>query len=744
MKRKYNVEGMACSACSASVERVVSKLDGVESASVNLLTKTLVIECKNSLDDALVIETVSDAGFEATLISKEGEEVAKKEQKSEKKASEQAFTPVKVRLWVSIPFMLVLMYVAMGHMIHLPAVPFADPESSPVGFAFLQFLLTLPVIYVNRKFYFVGFKALAKKAPNMDTLVALGSSASLFFGVFAIFRMAGGDAEIIHRYVHNLYFESVSMILTLVTVGKYLEERSKNKTGDALEKLKKLAPDKASVIKDGVETEISTSDIKVGDVLVIRAGQSIPVDAVVIEGGSSVDESALTGESMPVLKSVGDEVISASVNTTGFLKVRATKVGADTTLSQIIDLVENAGAVKPPISRLADRVSGIFVPVVMIISLITLAVWAIISKDLDLAVSNAVSVLVISCPCALGLATPVAIMVNMGRCASSGILVRSADALETLHKTDVVVLDKTGTITEGRPKAVFVKAFLVSEDDFLESALTLEQMSHHPLSLAVVEYAKEKNVRAREASGFETVLGKGVFCTSEGKKIISGNALYLQENGVDIPKEFLNDEPFTKLFFAKDGKFIGVIGVRDSVKESSKEAISQLMEQKIDVVMLTGDSESAAKIIAGEVGISHVISGVLPADKERVVKELMADGKTVAMVGDGINDSPALTAADIGIAIGSGSDIAIDSADVVLMKNDLLDVSRAIRYSAQTMRNIKQNLFWAFFYNAVGIPVAAGVLYPLGILLSPMIGSFAMSLSSVFVVTNALRLYKKK
>ena len=735
---------MMCAACSSSVERVCSKIDGVKSASVNLLTKTMVLECEQTFDDNLIIQAVSDAGFEATRLDKQEDVAAKNDKKDEKSADNARFTPVKVRLWVSIPFLIVLMYVAMGHMVGLPAVPFADPDKAPVAFAFLQFLLTLPVLYVNRKFYFVGFKALIKKAPNMDTLVALGSLAALFFGVFAIFRMSSGDAEVVHRYAHNLYFESVSMILTLVTVGKYLEERSKNKTGDALEKLKKLAPDKASVIRNGIAVEISASDIVPGDILVIKAGQSIPVDGVVVEGESAVDESALTGESIPVLKTVGDSVISASLNTTGFLKVRATKVGADTTLSQIIDLVENAGAGKPPISRLADKVSGIFVPVVMSISLLTLIVWAIISKDLDLAVSNAISVLVISCPCALGLATPVAIMVNMGRCASSGILVRSADALETLHKADVVVLDKTGTITEGRPKVVFCKAHNVSENEFLSLALTLENMSHHPLSMAVLAYAKEKNIEQMEASSFETVLGKGVCCRLGEDKIISGNVAYLEENGVNIPEEFLQNEPFTKLFFAKNQEFIGVFGVRDNVKESSKQAISELLKSGIDTIMLTGDTESAAKNIADEVGITKIYAGVLPSDKEKVVSELMASGKTVVMVGDGINDSPALSAANIGIAIGSGSDIAIDCADVVLMKNDLLDVSRAIRYSAQTIRNIKQNLFWAFFYNTIGIPVAAGVLYPIGILLSPMIGSFAMSLSSIFVVTNALRLYKKK
>ena len=744
MQRKYTVEGMACAACSASVERVVSRLDGVNSASVNLLAKTLIIDCADTLDDSLVIEAVTDAGFEAERIVQKQENTPKTDKNDKKNTKSDGLASAKVRLIVSIPLMLVLMYVAMGHMWGLPLPSFASPHKSPIGFAFTQFLLTLPVMYVNRKFYIVGFKALAKRAPNMDTLVALGSLASLFFGIFAIYRMATGDPQLVDKYVHNLYFESVSMILTLVTVGKFLEERSKNKTGDAIKKLKSLAPDKATVLRGDVEVEIATSDLAINDILVVKAGQSIPVDGIVVDGASSVDESALTGESMPVMKIVGDTVMSASVNTTGYLKVKATKVGADTTLAKIVELVENAGAGKPPIARLADKVSGVFVPIVMGISLVTLAVWLIISKDFDLAVSNAVSVLVISCPCALGLATPVAVMVNMGRCATSGILVRSAEALELLHKTDVVVLDKTGTITVGHPEVVFVKASTVPEDELVRLAVTLESMSHHPLSLAVIDYADSKNIAPSAAKSFETVLGKGVLCECDGSEIISGNTLFMQENGVEIPKEFLEDAPYTKLFFAKDKKFIGVIGVADKVKDSSKESIARLLAQNIDVVMLTGDSESSAKAVADEVGIKRIFAKVLPADKERVVKELMSEGKVVAMVGDGINDSPALTAASVGIAIGSGSDIAIDCADIVLMKNDLLDVERAVRYSKQTIKNIKQNLFWAFFYNTVGIPVAAGVLFPLGILLSPMIGSFAMSLSSLFVVTNALRLYKKK
>ncbi len=737
MQKKYTVEGMACAACSASVERVVSKLDGVKNASVNLLAKTLVVDCEDSLDDSAVINAVTDAGFEAFPILPKQDKLPENNTKNNKNSD---LSSTKVRLLVSIPLMLILMYVAMGHMWGLPLPPFANPEISPVGFAFTQFLLTLPVIYVNRKFFIVGARALIKKAPNMDTLVALGSCASLFFGIFAIYRIAMGE----HSYVHNLYFESAAMILTLVTVGKFLEERSKNKTGDALKKLKSLAPDKASVIRGEKEIEIPASELVIGDTLIIRAGQSIPVDGVVVEGASSVDESALTGESMPVLKNAGDSVMSASVNTTGFLKIRATKVGADTTLAQIVELVENAGAGKPPIARLADRVSGVFVPVVMTIALVTFTVWLIISGDFDLAVSNGVSVLVISCPCALGLATPVAIMVNVGRCAASGILVRSAEALELLHKADTVVLDKTGTITVGHPEVVYFKEYDVSREQLLQSALTLEAMSHHPLSMAVVDYAKDQNIDPMPATDFETILGKGVSCVSQGVKIISGNASFMQESGVEIPKEFLDDAPYTKLFFARDKSFIGVMGVRDRVKDSSKEAISELLAQNISVVMLTGDSESSARAVADEVGIERVYSGVLPADKERIVKELMVGAKTVAMVGDGINDSPALTSASVGIAIGSGSDIAIDCADIVLMKNDLLDVSRAVRYSKQTIRNIKQNLFWAFFYNAVGIPVAAGVLYPFGILLSPMIGSLAMSLSSLFVVTNALRLYRKK
>ena len=747
MQIKFTVEGMACAACSASVERVVSRLDGVKSASVNLLTKTLVAECDEGFDRNLIIESVADAGFEAFPM--QSEEKSDKNSKDEKnkalsKSASEADS-VKVRLLVSIPLLLILMYVAMGHMIGLPLPPFASPKNSPVGFAFTQFLLVLPVMFVNRKFYSVGFKALVRRAPNMDTLVALGSAASLAFGIFAIYRMAEGDPDLIQKYSHNLYFESVSMILTLVTVGKYLEARSKNKTTDALEKLKKLAPDKATVVRGGREVEISSKDIAVNDIVVVKEGSMMPVDGIVVEGESSVDESALTGESIPVFKTVGDSVMSASVNKSGYMKICATKVGDDTTIARIVELVENAGAGKPKMARLADRVSGIFVPIVMAIAAVTFAVWMIVKGDMDLAVTNAVSVLVISCPCALGLATPVAIMVNMGRCASHGILVKSADALETLQKADVVVLDKTGTVTEGAPKVVSVLPHEISGDELTRLAATVESGSNHPLSAAVMKYAEEQGVSILGAGSFKNYVGRGISCTLSNTRemILAGNRAFMEENGIKICEDS-KEGAFTRLYFAQNGKFIGTMCVADSIKESSKAAITGLKKLGITIVMLTGDSQSVADHVAKEVGIHKVYAKALPADKERVVRELTESGRTVAMVGDGINDSPALSAAHVGVAIGSGADIAIDCADIVLIKSDLADVERAVRYSKQTVTNIKQNLFWAFFYNVIGIPVAAGVLYPIGVLLSPMIGSFAMSLSSLFVVTNALRLYKKK
>ena len=658
---------------------------------------------------------------------------------------------MKIRLFVSVGFLAVLMYFTMGHMVGLPTLPIFHGEENLVVFAFAQFILTLPVIYLNRKFYIVGFKALFNRSPNMDTLVAIGSCASAVYGVYAIFMMAyamgHGDMETVRNYGSNLYFESAAMILTLVTVGKYLEERSKNKTGAAVERLTKLAPDTALVERDGHIIEIKTSELIVGDTVVVRPGQSLPADGVITEGSSSVDEYALTGESIPVEKTVGDRVMTASINKNGSFKFRAEKVGGETALSKIIELVRDAGATKAPIARLADKVSGIFVPIVMGIAAVTFIVWMILGFGFEHALSCGISVLVISCPCALGLATPVAVTVSVGRMAERGILVKSAEALEVLHEVKTVVLDKTGTVTEGKPSVTDVISD--DEDRLISVAASIEASSEHPLAEAIREKCEALGAIPSAVQGFNAVSGRGVTAEIDGKRCFAGNKTYMEEQGIDLGKygDMLNklaESGKTPMLFSENGKCLGIIAVADTVKQTSFEAVKRLRDMGVRVMMLTGDNKLTAQAIAAEAGITEVTAEVLPADKERVVASLMADGCRVAFVGDGINDSPALARADVGIAIGSGADIAIDSADIVLMKSDLSDVPAAIDFSRRTIRNIKQNLFWAFFYNTLGIPIAAGVLYPLGILLSPMIGAAAMSCSSLFVVTNALRLYTVK
>ena len=742
MIQKFNVEGMSCSACSSSVERAVSKLDGVTKADVNLLGKMMNAEYDENVVSSLeIIRAIEQAGFSAFV---EGEK------RSEVPVIQEKYTPVKTRLIVSFSFLAVLMYIAMGHMFNAPLPKFISGVENSVSFAFIQFILSLPIIYVNRKFYFVGFKALVKRSPNMDSLVAVGSVSALVYGVFAIFMISygvgNGDLELAHKYAMNLYFESATMILTLVTLGKFFEERSKKKTNSAITKLINLSPTVAIVLRNGTEKEIMVEDIVVGDIVLVKPGTKFPVDGVVLEGTSSVDESALSGESMPVTKNVGDNVMTASVNINGFLKINAQKIGKDTTLAKIIALVESASATKAPIAKLADKVSGIFVPIVMSISIVSLIVWLLMGYSFEFALSIAISVLVISCPCALGLATPVAIMVATGRSASEGILVKSADALEQLHKVDTVVFDKTGTITKGRPQLTDVHS---CEEDFIPMLYSIESKSEHPLSVAICEYAKEKGYELTKVDDFKAVLGLGLEAKLNGKRYIAGNAKFMTDSKIKI--DMLNDkvntlssEGKTVIFFADETKLLGIVAVSDVVKESSFEAIRKLHSMGKEVIMLTGDNKLTAEAIGKTIGIDKVVSQVMPQDKEKVVKELQSDGKVVVMVGDGINDSPALVSADIGIAIGNGTDIAIESADIVLMKNDINDVAKAIELSDKTIKNIKQNLFWAFFYNALGIPLAAGVFFiPFGIVLSPMIGSAAMSFSSVFVVTNALRLYKK-
>ena len=737
-KKKFSVTGMSCAACSAAVEKAVSRLHGVVCTYDELKT-----------DPSAVIAAVEKAGFGAAEAAEAGQTSAVPKAKS-KEAPSDGFTAIRTRLWVSVVFLVVLMYVSMGHMIGLPLPHFLHGTQNAVPFAFLQFLLTLPVLYVNRKFYFNGFKALFHRAPNMDSLVAVGSAAAMLYGVIAIFMigvsLGSGDPETVERYRSNLYFESAAMILTLVTVGKFLEERSKGKTGAAIAKLLDLSPKTATVLRDGEERIVPAEEIVIGDVVLLKPGERIPVDGVVLEGSSAVDQSALTGESIPVTKDEGQAVMSASVNMTGFLKIRATRVGQDTTLARIVALVEEASSSKAPISKLADRVSGIFVPAVMAIAVVAAAAWLIAGRSVEDALNACISVLVISCPCALGLATPVAIMVATGRCAQMGILIKSAEALELLHAADTVVLDKTGTITVGKPSVTDVLECVPGQ--LLPVAAALEKKSGHPLADAIVRYAA--NTATVEVNEFTDVSGKGIRGKIDGRSCFGGSYAYMEELGVDLSavraqaREFAESGK-TPLFFARETELLGVIAAADTVKDTSAAAIRRLKDDGCEVIMLTGDNETTANAVRKELAVDRVIADVLPQDKERVVRELQNEGRKVIMVGDGINDYPALARADSGIAIGSGADIAVEEADVVLMKSDLNDVPAAIECSRQTMRNIKQNLFWAFFYNTLGIPLAAGALYPIwGITLNPMIGAAAMSLSSIFVVTNALRLYRMK
>ena len=751
MKVKFSVEGMSCAACSASVERVSKRVEGVTNAEVNLLAKTLVVECEKDTPELRqkIITAVEKAGFTAAPADQKADETAiiKEEKKKEKNEAEN----MKHRLIASVAILAVLMYLTMGHMVGLPTPHIFHGTENLVVFAFTQLLLTLPIVYLNRKFYIVGFKALWNRSPNMDSLVAVGSAAALIYGVFAIYMigygLGHGDLELAKTYGSNLYFESAAMILTLVSVGKFLEERSKNKTGAAVEHLMKLAPDTAIVEKNGVQVEVKTSALQVGDIIIVKPGQSLPADGTIVEGSSSIDESALTGESIPVEKTVGSRVMTASINKTGSFKFRAEKVGGETALAKIIDLVRDAGATKAPIAKLADKVSGIFVPVVMSIAAVTLIVWLILGRSFDFALSRGISVLVISCPCALGLATPVAVTVSVGRLAERGILVKSAEALEILHETKTVALDKTGTITEGHPSVIDVIS--ENEDELLTVAAALEASSEHPLAEAIRAYTDEKGFAPAKIDNFSAVPGRGVKAVMNGKNVAAGNIAFMKEIGAVQNDEYastldeLAKKGRTPMLFAVDGKLAGVIAVADRIKPTSADAISKLHSMNVKTMMLTGDNRLTAEAIAKEAGVDDVTAEVLPQDKERVVDGLRKNG-IVTFVGDGINDSPALTRADVGIAIGSGADIAIDSADIVLMKNDLGDVPTAIDFSRRTIRNIKQNLFWAFFYNTLGIPVAAGVLAPLGVTLSPMLGAAAMSLSSLFVVTNALRLYKIK
>ena len=751
IKEKYNITGMSCAACSAKVEKTVSKLVGMDKASVNLLTNSMQVEYdEKKLSSKDIIKSVVDVGYGASLA---GDTKEKAKDKSIKKTNDDAISSMKFRLKVSIIFLAILMYFSMGSMIGLPLPNFLSGAGNPVGFALTQLLLVLPVMYVNRKYYISGFKSLGHFSPNMDTLVAVGTIAAFIYGVIAIYIMGyalnNNDINIVTEYRKNLYFESVSMILTLITLGKFFETGSKARTTDAISKLIDLSPKRANVIRDGVEENILTEDVRVGDIVVIRPGESIPVDGIIIEGSTSVDESAITGESIPVQKDKGDKLIGATINKNGSVKIKASDVGEDTAISRIIALVEEASSSKAPIAKMADKVAGVFVPVVMGIALVTFIVWLVLGYDFSFALNRAIAVLVISCPCSLGLATPVAIMVGTGKGAENGILIKSADALETTHSIDTVVLDKTGTVTKGKPVVTDIIGFDIDENEFLKLAASVESASEHPLAEAIVEKAKEKNLAISLPKDFTAQSGRGIRADIDGKKIVAGNEQAIKETvGNDTRFDTVFDkgnelalQGKTPMYFMADNKLIGIIAVADTIKDDSKEAIEALKARDIDVVLLTGDHKNTATAIAKQAGINKVIAEVLPTDKEEHVRKLMEAGHKVAMVGDGINDSPALARADVGIAIGAGTDVAIESADIVLMHSSLKDVATAIDLSKAVIRNIKQNLFWAFFYNSVGIPLAAGVFYlSLGWKLSPMFGAAAMGMSSVCVVSNALRL----
>lgn len=728
---------MTCSACSAHVEKSVKKLNGVKSVNVNLLQNNMHVdfdETAVSVDD--IINAVASGGYGASVAGKKQE---KKDNKIDNEISNMKF-----RVIVSLVCLVPLMYISMGHMWGWPFLSVFHGAENGITFALTQMLLTLPIMYVNRKYYITGFKTLFHGAPNMDSLIAIGSGAAFTYGIIAIYcigyGLGHGDKEFAHSYMMNLYFESAAMILALITLGKFLESRAKGKTSQAIEKLIDLSPKTAVVIRDGKEVTVSVDDVQIGEIVVVKAGQSVPLDGVIVEGNGAIDESAITGESIAVEKNVGDKVIGATINKSGYFKFKVEKVGEDTALSQIIHLVEEASASKAPIAKLADKVSGIFVPVVISIAVITIIVWLLLGKGVSFALSMGISVLVISCPCALGLATPTAIMVGTGKGAQYGILTKSAESLETAHQVDTVVLDKTGTITEGKPSVTDIAPVGISDKELLQIAASIEYLSEHPLAKAIVE--KADGLEFSDVADFEQIVGQGVKGNVDGKKVLAGNYRMMRENNIEVSEDeiFANDGK-TSLYFAVDNKFVGIIAVADTIKETSRQAIEDMRNMGLDVIMLTGDNAVTANAIKNKLPLSSAVAEVLPSDKEEELRKLQQSGHKVAMVGDGINDAPALTRADVGIAIGAGTDIAIESADIVLMKSNLQDVVTSIELSHSVIKNIKENLFWAFFYNALGIPIAAGVLYGIaGLKLNPMIAALAMSFSSVFVVSNALRL----
>ena len=748
MKEKYTVTGMTCSACSSRVDKCVRNLEGVKDVNVNLLTNSMnVVYDESVIQGSAIVSAIVAAGYGASLDRPPtpGTTSAPKAKKPDILAEQMK--NMKHRLIISFAFLIPLMYVSMGSMMGLPLPGFLTGIENAVSFALTQFLLCLPVVYVNRKYYQVGFKTLLHGAPNMDTLIAIGSGASLIYGIFAIYRMGHGlgvqDFELVHRYHMDLYFESAAMILALITLGKTLEARSRGKTGAALAKLMDLAPETALVERDGQEMEIPSCQVVAGDIVIVKPGSRVPVDGFIVEGSSSLDESAITGESIPVEKTAGDTVVSATINKTGYFKFKATRVGDDTTLSQIVQLVEEASSSKAPIAKIADKIAGIFVPVVMTIAAIATIVWLLLGYSFEFAISIGIAVLVVSCPCALGLATPVAIMVGTGKGAENGILVKSGEALETAHSIDTVVMDKTGTITQGCPQVTDIISYRPQEE-MMQIAGALEKQSEHPLAEAILKQCEGLSLPS--VSGFEAISGRGVTGIINETRYYAGNQALMEEHQIHIGKAAadlsrLADEGKTPLLFAAEDQYLGIIAVSDVVKPTSREAIRQFREMGIQVVMLTGDNKRTAEAIRRQLDIPSVIAEVLPQDKEREIACLQAEGHRTAMIGDGINDAPALARADVGIAIGAGTDVAMESADIVLMKSDLMDAVTAVQLSKAVLRNIKQNLFWAFFYNTIGIPLAAGLLFiPFALKLSPMFAAAAMSLSSVCVVSNALRL----
>ena len=760
-KETYDITGMSCAACSARIEKGISGMEGMQQCSVNLLKNSMTVSYDEAeLDSGKIIHQVEDIGYGASLHQTQGSKTTGRGKNGATDAAAAAAKQMKQRLIVSLVFTIPLFYISMGHMAGWPLPSWLLGARNHMIFAFTQFLLVLPVLIAGGHYFKNGLKNLWHRSPNMDSLIALGSGAAFVYGIYAIYKIAWGfsieDMDMVETFGMNLYFESSAMILTLITLGKFMEARAKSKTSEAITKLMDLAPKTAKVLRNGQEEEISVDDVQNGDILVVRDGDTVPVDGKITEGFASVDESAITGESLPVDKQAGDPVTGGTINRTGYFQMEATAVGEHTTLSKIIQLVDDATSSKAPIAKLADRVSSVFVPVVITIALLAAILWLLAGQSFEFALSVAISVLVISCPCALGLATPTAIMVGTGRGAAKGILIKSAEALEITHSIDTVVLDKTGTVTQGKPVVTDVIALEAdgkaagentqAYTELLQLAFSLEKMSSHPLAEAIVKKAEACSAAFQEVSDYEMIPGQGIAGTIDKARCLAGNRKLMETNRIDISvaaglQEKLADEGKTPLYFAQGGKFLGVIAAADVVKPTSREAIARLQEMGMDVIMLTGDNARTAEAIKKQVGIKTVIADVLPQDKEEKVRQLQEQGHKVAMVGDGINDAPALARADVGIAIGAGTDVAIESADIVLMKSDLMDAASAVSLSRAVMRNIKQNLFWAFFYNAIGIPVAAGVLYPaFHILLNPMIGAAAMSFSSVSVVSNALRL----